>query len=190
MRDWGSYFKRYTFRQKITLILEQYFWPLFNIIPGYEGIILRHLFLKLVCRKVGKMGLIFRGVRISHACNMALGDSVDMNSGIYIDGRGGVDIGNFCFIGPDVKILTSNHRVDEISGPMMDYFSELKKVTIEDDTWLAAGAIITPGVTVRKGSVVASGAVLVTDTEPYSIYGGVPAKFIRWRKRGGKNNGK
>jgi acetyltransferase-like isoleucine patch superfamily enzyme len=52
------------------------------------------------------------------------------------------------------------------------------KVVIEDDVWVGYGAIIISGVRIGKGSIIASGSVVTKDVEPYSIYGGVPAKKI------------
>jgi acetyltransferase-like isoleucine patch superfamily enzyme len=49
---------------------------------------------------------------------------------------------------------------------------------IEDDVWVGYGAIIISGVRIGKGSIIASGSVVTKDVEPYSIYGGVPAKKI------------
>jgi chloramphenicol O-acetyltransferase type B len=51
-------------------------------------------------------------------------------------------------------------------------------VIIEDDVWIGYGAIILGGIRIGKGSIIASGAVVTSDVEPYSIYGGVPAKKI------------
>jgi acetyltransferase-like isoleucine patch superfamily enzyme len=47
--------------------------------------------------------------------------------------------------------------------------------------WIDANAVILKGVTLRQGSVVAAGAVVVKDAEPYSIVGGVPAREISER---------
>lgn len=52
------------------------------------------------------------------------------------------------------------------------------KVIIEDDVWIGFGAIVMSGVKIGKGSVVAAGAVVTKDVEPYTIVGGNPAKFI------------
>jgi len=52
---------------------------------------------------------------------------------------------------------------------------------IEDDVWLCAGSVVLPGVRVKKGTVVAAGAVVTKDTEPYSIVGGIPAVKIGQR---------
>jgi serine acetyltransferase len=56
-----------------------------------------------------------------------------------------------------------------------------EEVVIGDDVWLGFGAIVMSGISVGRGAVVASGAVVVKDVEPYSIVGGAPAKLIGWR---------
>lgn len=63
-----------------------------------------------------------------------------------------------------------------------DHFSgsgKKKPIVIEDHVWLASNAKILKGVTIGKGSVVATGAVVTKDVPPYSVVGGVPAKFIK-----------
>ncbi|MBR0703704.1 hypothetical protein JQ599_27625 [Bradyrhizobium diazoefficiens] len=54
-------------------------------------------------------------------------------------------------------------------------------VWIEDDVWIGYGAIILSGVKVGRGAVVAAGAVVVNDVEPYSIVSGNPAVAIKKR---------
>ncbi|MDP5230056.1 MAG: acyltransferase [Cellulophaga sp.] len=55
------------------------------------------------------------------------------------------------------------------------------KTIIEDDVWVGYGAIIMSGLTIKKGCIIAAGAVLTKSTEPYTIYGGNPAKKIASR---------
>ncbi|HOP59462.1 MAG TPA: acyltransferase [Bacteroidales bacterium] len=56
-----------------------------------------------------------------------------------------------------------------------------EKVVIEDDVWVGHGAIVLTGVIVGKGSIIAAGSVVTGDVEPYSIYGGNPARKIKDR---------
>ena len=56
-----------------------------------------------------------------------------------------------------------------------------KDIIIEDDVWIGTGAIILKGVTVGEGAIIAAGAVVTKDVPPYSIYGGNPASFIKFR---------
>ncbi len=52
---------------------------------------------------------------------------------------------------------------------------------IGNDVWVGYGAIIMSGVNIKDGCIIASGSVVTKDTEPYGIYAGVPAKFLKYR---------
>jgi len=56
-----------------------------------------------------------------------------------------------------------------------------QKIKIENDVWIGVGSIVLSGVTIGEGSIVAAGSVVTKDVEPYSIYGGNPAKKIASR---------
>ncbi len=69
------------------------------------------------------------------------------------------------------KIISSGH-------PKAIELGE-KPVSIEDDVWVGAAAIVLRGVTIGKGAVVGAGAVVTKDVPPYTIVGGNPARIIR-----------
>lgn len=54
-------------------------------------------------------------------------------------------------------------------------------LTSEDDVWIGANVTILKGVTIGRGSVVATGAVITKSCPPYSIIGSVPAKVLKMR---------
>jgi chloramphenicol O-acetyltransferase type B len=56
-----------------------------------------------------------------------------------------------------------------------------EKVVIEDDVWVGHGSVILSGSIIGRGSIIAAGSVVTGDVEPYSIYGGNPAKKIKER---------
>ncbi|WP_299615679.1 DapH/DapD/GlmU-related protein [uncultured Tateyamaria sp.] len=70
------------------------------------------------------------------------------------------------------------------AGRDEDFFAHRRSRTaqIGHDTWIGAGAMIKPEVTLGDGAVVAAGAVVTKDVEPYSIVAGTPAKVLRVRQ--------
>lgn len=56
-----------------------------------------------------------------------------------------------------------------------------REITIGNDVWIGANAILLPGVNIGDGAVIAAGAVVTKDVEPYAIVGGVPARVIKYR---------
>lgn len=107
------------------------------------------------------------------------------------------EIGHFCSIGPHVLIGgLGRHPVDLLSTHPLFYsdrlaserrsislrgFNELVRTVIGSDVWIGASAVILDGVTVGDGAIIAAGAIVTRDVEPYAIVGGVPAKLIRYR---------
>jgi acetyltransferase-like isoleucine patch superfamily enzyme len=78
-----------------------------------------------------------------------------------------------------VKLITGSH---EISSGHFDLIT--RPITVEDNVWIATGAMILPGVTIGEGAVVAAGAVVTKDVEPWTVVGGNPARFIKKRELG------
>jgi acetyltransferase-like isoleucine patch superfamily enzyme len=93
-------------------------------------------------------------------------------------GRGGIKVGDYVLIGPNVVIASSQHRYNIEKIPIMFQGHEKKAVVIGNDVWIGANAVVLPGVTIADGTIVGAGAVVTSDTEPYSIVCGVPARKI------------
>ena len=56
-----------------------------------------------------------------------------------------------------------------------------QEVVIGNDVWIGANVIILPNVHIGDGAVIAAGAVVTKDVDPYAVVGGVPAKIIKYR---------
>ncbi len=109
-----------------------------------------------------------------------LGEKVGFNYGCYVNGFGGLTIGDRTIIGPYTMIHTANHEMD-IDRPIPEQGWNLGPVVLGSDIWIGMGVCILPGVTLGDGCVVGAGAVVTRDVEPYAIVGGNPAKAIKSR---------
>lgn len=115
---------------------------------------------------------------------MVIGNDTWIGQFCYINSAGGVEIGSRVGIGPAVKIMSSKHGEEGRDVPVLMCELEFAKVTIADDCDIGMGAIILPGVTIGRGSIVGAGAVVTKDVEPYAVAAGVPARKIRERPAG------
>lgn len=153
--------------------------------------------------QLGENVVIEPGVLIFHAQNIYIGDHVYVGHNTILKGyhknemrigsgswigqmcffhsAGGITIGQSVGIGPNVQILTSNHREEGRQKPIMYATLDFAPVVIEDDCDIGIGTIILPGVTIGRGSQVGAGAVVTNDIAPYSVVAGVPARLLRIR---------
>ena len=109
-----------------------------------------------------------------------------------------VIVGKYCSVGRDCNFfLHANHRVDWITtssqlwGPVNDEISSLHmemghptckgNIVIGNDVWIGAKSTILSGVKIGDGAIVAAGALVTKDVEPYSVVGGNPAKHLKYR---------
>ena len=120
--------------------------------------------------------------------NCSIGEDVYIGKGCqFMCSDAELTIGNHVMFGPNVTIVTGDHRTD-IVGKYMSKVTVADKlpendlpVAIEGDNWIGANATILKGVNIGRGAIVASNALVINDVPPYSIVGGVPAKTIRIR---------
>ncbi|MFT4684241.1 MAG: acetyltransferase-like isoleucine patch superfamily enzyme [Flavobacteriaceae bacterium] len=106
------------------------------------------------------------------------------------------EIGNFCSIASGVKIGLGKHPVNFIStspifyspkNPLMHVltkiskFSENEKVVIGNDVWIGTNVTVLDGVKIGNGAIIGANSIVTKDVKPFTIVGGVPAKFIKTR---------
>jgi len=165
--------------------------------------LMRRAIWRTVARKFGNGVRIGSGVGFKHLETFEIGDGVFIGAQAYIQGRfdGTTKIGNRVWIGPQAyfdarhlviedhvgwgpgaKVLGSAHTGIPVDRPIIETDLEIRPVRIGAWADVGTGAIILPGVTVGKGSIIGAGAVVTHDVAPFSVVAGVPARFLRWRE--------
>lgn len=112
-----------------------------------------------------------------------------------------VNIGSYCSIGRDLRIISGNHDMSDFSTfpfwafnkktPFSIYHSigsreeelvtESKYTYIGNDVWIGSYVMILGGVHVGNGAVIGAGSIVTKDVPPYAIVAGCPARIIRYR---------
>ena len=119
---------------------------------------------------------IARNCRIDYPWNLSIGEMSSIGSGAWVYARDRIEIGKNVCIGEDARLITGSH---DVASPHFDLVT--KPITINDNAWVATGAIVLPDVTIGDGADVGAGAVVTKDVEPWTVVGGNPAKFIKKR---------
>lgn len=143
---------------------------LVGYIPSH---IIRKFFYRLAGITIGKAGAIHMWASFYEPKNITIGDDTIIGERAVLDGRDKLMIGNHVDIASEVMIYNGQHDINDES-----FKAVFEPVVIEDYVFIGPRAIILPGVTLGKGSVVAAGAVVTKNVEPFAIVGGVPAKVI------------
>ena len=119
----------------------------------------------------------------SFACiNNAVGDVLIgdyTRIGLHNTIIGPVKIGHHVNLAQGITVTALNHNFDDTNKRIDEQGVSTNAVTIEDDVWIGANAVILPGVTIGNHCVVAAGAVVTKDVPPHSLVAGVPAKVIK-----------
>ena len=138
---------------------------------------LRIMCLKMGGAKLGKDVSMFASVDIRNLKGLIIEDGCSIGPKVLLDARKGLHIHRNVTIAYDAIIWTLHH---DMNSP--DFSVVGGNVEINEYAWICSRSIILPGVKIGKGAVVASGAVVSKDVEPYSIVAGIPAKKIGERK--------
>jgi maltose O-acetyltransferase len=135
--------------------------------------------LRIALKKCGN------GLNVGFACavspHVEIGDYSSFGNRCVI--QGGVKIGSYVLMGPDVKIYTRNHNMQDISIPMRSQGDSLLPVTIGDDVWMACNVVILPGVKIGSHAVIGAGAIVVKDVPEYAVVVGNPARIVKFRNQ-------
>lgn len=135
---------------------------------------------------VGEGTFIQGPITFHYGCHTSIGDNTFINFNITVQDDAQVTIGSHCNIGPNVTIVTPMHpklpeerRALKCPDGECRYLCYALPVTVGDDCWLGANAVICPGVTIGDGCIIGAGSVVTKDIPAGSIAAGNPARVLR-----------
>jgi len=127
--------------------------------------------------KIGRGTTIHMGCRFFNPLGVEIGEDTKVGNNAFLDGRAQLKIGDHVDIASEVMIYNSEHNIEDPEFKAVEEF-----VKIKDYCFVGPRAIILPGVTVGRGSVIAAGAVVTKSVDDYQIVAGIPAVVIGTRK--------
>lgn len=164
---------------------------------------LRILWLRMLGMIIGS-GVSLGRVRVNWPSQVSIGDQTSILDGVIFDychgkpmpgpsivigkrtyvGRGvefnlskGITVGGDCLIAAGVRFIDHDHGL-ELGQQMREQAGPEAAITLGDDVWIGANAIILKGVSVGSGAVIAAGAVVTKSVAAHEIWAGVPAKKV------------
>jgi acetyltransferase-like isoleucine patch superfamily enzyme len=133
---------------------------------------------------IGNDVIIKSGSKIC-SCNrdalISIGDNTTIGYYTFIFSSNRIDIGADCLIAPFVYIVDSDHQAKK-SQKINKQPNISAPISIGNDVWIASNVTILKGVNIGDGAIIAANSVVNCDLEPYSIYGGSPARKVNERK--------
>jgi putative colanic acid biosynthesis acetyltransferase WcaF len=127
--------------------------------------------------RIGRDVVIKPCVNIKYPWNLVIGDRSWIGEGVWLDNLVPVAIGAHVCISQGAMLLTGNHDYKDPGFGLVT-----APIEVRDGAWIGARALIAPGVVVGEHAVVAAGAVLTRNGEPFGVYQGNPAGLVRRRQ--------
>lgn len=140
---------------------------------------------KLIPSSRGKDLGVFTPLYCEYGVNVIVGKNCFMNYNCVLLDVAPITLEDGVWLGAGVTLATPMHPYlprERMIRAYPDGVHDLeyaKPITIKKNCWVCSGAVICGGVTVGENSIIAAGAVVVSDVPPNSIAGGVPARVIR-----------
>ncbi|HET8837568.1 MAG TPA: acyltransferase [Flavobacteriaceae bacterium] len=134
--------------------------------------------LKIILKKRAN---IRHDVLIQGSGKIVIGENSFIGSFSVIGANELVQIGDDVMIAQGVSIRDTDHGFSRLDIPMNRQGIETSPVIIKNNVWIGYGAVITKGITINEGAIIAANAVVTKDVPMNAIVGGIPAKIIKYR---------
>jgi putative colanic acid biosynthesis acetyltransferase WcaF len=136
----------------------------------------RNFLLRLFGAKIGRGVVIRPSVKVTYPWKLSIGDYSWIGDDVTLYTLGEIDIGNHTVVSQKSYLCTASHNYDKFNFPIW-----AKKITIEDECWLATDVYIAPGITIGRGTVVGAKSSVFKDLPSGMVCIGSPAKPVKPR---------
>lgn len=137
----------------------------------------RIFLLKLFGAKIGENSVIYSNARIWMPRNLTIGKYTCIGPKVFCYNPQPMIIGNKVTVSQDSYLCGGSHDISDLA---LGFISA--PIIIKDFSWVCANCFIMMGTTIEEGCIIGATASLFKSTEPWSVYGGNPAKKIKERK--------
>jgi len=161
-----------TFREGLWLMVSL---VLFRLCP-FSCSALKRLTLRAFGAKVGKGVVIKPQVKITFPWKLEIGDYVWLGEECWLLNLERITIGNNVCISQRAFFCTGNHNYESATFDLI-----VKPINVQAGAWVGAACWVGPGVTVGTHAVLAAGAVATKNLNPFGIYAGNPAVWVKER---------
>jgi acetyltransferase-like isoleucine patch superfamily enzyme len=147
-----------------------------NVLPFGDEVGKAGLFEQILGRPLPEGVTIYPPFYTDHGLGLDLAERVFINQNCTFLDYAGIRMGERVMVGPKVTFITSGHPVDPEERRM---WLTGAPIDVAENVWIGAGAMILPGVSIGRDSVIAAGAVVADDVPPASLITGTKATVRR-----------
>lgn len=138
----------------------------------------RRCLLRLFGAKIAPTARIYGSATVWYPPNLEMGEHSVLGWRTLCYSMDRIVFEDYANVAQCAFLLTGTHDIDDPSFQL-----RTKPIHIGRNAWVAACAIVGPGVTIGEGAVLGGGGVAFKDLEPWTVYAGNPARKIKARKR-------
>ncbi len=146
----------------------------------------KYAILKEMLGSIGRHVHVDIDFHCEYGRNIFVGDKVIINMNCTFVDNNRIEIGNNVLIASNVQIYTATHSTNASERIMQNWTEEKAicntyalPVKIEDNVWIGGGAILLPGVTIGKNSVIGAGSVVTRSIPANCVAVGNPCRVIK-----------